>query len=246
MHPEIDRYADLQSPLHRWDPGLKIIGLGALAFTFALLQGPWLCGLALTTAILLLAIARIPIAFVVSRLRWVVLFMLPLFVLLPLGRADGVSWRQAEVQATVIVLRGLAVTLLLFPMWGTAPFHRSLQALGEYHVPRQLLQLFLFSYRYLFVYLDQLRRLRGALRARHFRPGMNRHTLRTFGYGVGMLIVTSFEQTQRILLAMRARGYRGQMQTLEATKRRSADWLKLLGAATLCVAFMIGDHLWMP
>ena len=46
-----------------------------------------------------------------------------------------------------------------------------------------------------------------------------------------MLLVTSYEQTERILMAMKSRGYRGQMHTLYRTERRPLDWAKL-GAAS--------------
>jgi cobalt/nickel transport system permease protein len=47
------------------------------------------------------------------------------------------------------------------------------------------------------------------MRVRCFRPGVNRHSYRAFGYLVGMLLVRSFDRSERVLAAMKCRGFCG-------------------------------------
>jgi cobalt/nickel transport system permease protein len=119
---------------------------------------------------------------------------------------------------------------------------KSLQDLG---FPKMLIQAVLFTYRYLFVYLEQLRKMNVAMRSRGFRPGFNLRSLRVFGYQVGMLLVTSYEQTERILSAMKSRGYDGTIRTLYQSSRVPADWIKFAGIVALTIVLGIGDYLWI-
>ncbi len=251
MHPEIDRYAGLKSPIHSWDCGLKLPGFLLLMLVIATLDGLGTTAVSLGLAIYFLALSRISIGFVFSRLKWVLLFMVPLFVLLPLqynfGTADGGwTWKSENlVLAFKITLRALAITLLIFPMLGTAPFHRSMKSLQDLGVPKVLIQTFLFTYRYLFVYLDQLRKMRIAMRSRGFQPGFNRNSFKVYGNMVGMLLFTSFEQTERLLNAMKSRGYDGNIRILYQPERDPLDWVKLMGMLMLATILFVGDHLWL-
>ena len=250
MHPEIDRYASLSSPIHRWDCSLKILSLSLLILVIATLDGMLTTTLSLMIALYFLFLSRISVGFALSRLKWVVFFMMPLFFLLPLQYnfgpgAEGWSWKTENlVLALRITLRALAITILIFPMLGTAPFHRSMKALQDLGVPKILIQTFLFTYRYLFVYLDQLRKMRIAMKSRGFQPGFNKHSFRVYGNMVGMLLFTSFEQTERLLNAMKARGYDGEIRILYQPSREHMDWLKWAGTMMIAAFLFVGDRLW--
>ena len=69
--------------------------------------------------------------------------------------------------------------------------------------------LYFFTVRYLDVLHHELDRLRRAMAVRCFRPRMNRHTYRSVGYLVGMLLVKSFDRSERIVAAMKCRGFQG-------------------------------------
>jgi cobalt/nickel transport system permease protein len=109
-------------------------------------------------------------------------------------------------------------------------------ALAHLHVPQKLAHLLLLTVRYLDVLHLEYRRMRAAMKVRCFRPGMNRHTYRTFGYLVGMLLVRSFDRSERIMAAMKCRGFQGRFYLLDHfafSARRDAPFcfasLALLG-----------------
>jgi len=123
------------------------------------------------------------------------------------------------------------MVLLVFPLFGTARFDETMKALRALRVPAGLIQLALFSYRWIYVWADEQRRLRTALRARGFRGRPFIHALRTAGNGLGMLLVRSIERTQKIQDAMRARGQAGQFHTLYEFRTTWKDILKTSAAA---------------
>ena len=69
------------------------------------------------------------------------------------------------------------------------------------------------------------------MRARGFRPRTSRHTWRSYGNLMGMLLVRALERAQRVEEAMLCRGYNGAFpyRPLPAPARR--DWTRF-GAIT--------------
>lgn len=82
-------------------------------------------------------------------------------------------------------------------------------------MPPTLISLLIFTVRYIDVLHQEYQRLRAAMKARGFRPRNNRHTYRTFGHLVGMMLVRAVERSERILDAMKCRGFNGQLPLLD-------------------------------
>lgn len=137
MDIRLESHSTLESPIHRWDPALKMVGFGLFILALAaLLHVPTiLAGMA--ASILLARAAGFSLTQVASRVKWIFLLLLPLYVLLPLRVTLGgdtpivVGWsKEGLVLAGVISLRAMAIAVAIFPMWGTAPLHVSLKALS--------------------------------------------------------------------------------------------------------------------
>jgi cobalt/nickel transport system permease protein len=178
----------------------------------------------------ILVLSRIPPSFVMKKLKGSLGFLLLVLVIFPLAypekdldlgffavASDGI------LVAVLIILRATAILVLVFPALGTSRFDVTMKALRRLRVPSPLVQIVLFTYRYLFVYADQVRRMEAAWRARGFRVRANLHTARTLGNGLGVLLVSSIERTQRIQSAMKARGFSGSFRTFEDFKTSPKD-----------------------
>jgi cobalt/nickel transport system permease protein len=240
--PEIDRYAELDTAVHRWDVRLKIVCLGALLLAVVLCRGFASAGAGLAVALALVALSRIPVSFVFTHVRWVLLFCLFLLIVLPLTAGGAPAWEAGPLsvsraglhEAALISVRALAAVLLIFPMLGTARFHLTLKALQRLRVPAAAVQILAFSYRYVFVLFDELGRMLSAARARGHGRTRGLRMLRNVGSMVGMLMVRSLDRTERVHRAMVARGYRGRARALDEFRLRPSDVAK--GAAVLAAA----------
>jgi cobalt/nickel transport system permease protein len=115
-------------------------------------------------------------------------------------------------------------------------------AFGRLRVPAKLVHLFLFTVRYVDVLQNEYLSLRRAMRARAFAPATNLHTWRSIGWLVGMLLVRSLERGQRVLSAMRCRGFTGEMPQVEHQPWQIADGIFALLAAALFGALLFGEH----
>lgn len=243
MHPEIDRFAHLDSPLHRLDPRVKIAVFTCFLIAVALVRDLRGALLALALAFIWLCISRIPLSFTLRRLKAVVLFLLPFLALLPL--THPVSWQQGLERGGVIFIKGLAMVLTIVPMFGTTPFNVSMKALVRLKVPQRLVTMILFAYRYLFVFAEEFRTMQQALQARGFKPGSNGRTFRSLGNLVGLMVVRAFERTERIYQAMMARGFKDRFGTLTEFSWGWGDALQG-GVIMLAAVALVGvDYLWM-
>jgi len=246
MHlPEIDKYAHLDSAVHRWDARVRIASL--LALLLAVVLAPTypraLTGLA--AAIVLLLASRIPILFVLVHVRWVLAFCAFLLIVMSLTAGGPAACSVGPVDLSreglrlsgLISVRALAAVLLIFPMLGTSPFHVSLRAMRRLRMPRVAVQILSFSYRYVFVLFDELHTMVSAARARGFRRARPVRRLGIAGNMLGMLMIRSLDRTSKVHRAMLARGYTGEIRTLDEFHVRPADIAK--GAAVLGLAAAI-------
>ena len=243
MALDIDRFANLRSPIHQWDPRVKILSLFILILVVALIHTIPTALVALIAAITLLKVTRIPASFVIDGIKWVILFLLPFFIIMPMtypGDADfyilglPFSWPGMQL-ASLIVIKAVAIVLTSYAIFGTSQFVVSMTALQRLKCPTVFVQMLLFTYRYIFVLLDEMRRMDTAMKARGFVKKANLYTLKVLGNFIGTLLIRSFERTERIYKAMLSKGYNGQFHTLQTFKLVSSDYFK----AIICVIFTI-------
>jgi cobalt/nickel transport system permease protein len=111
MHlPEIDKYAHLKSVFHSWDPRVKLVCFSFLILSVALLPNlPSACA-GLVLAIVLVFLSRIPFSFVLGNLRWVILFVLFFFIIMPLTVPGKIVVRLNFI---AISQQGLRLALLI-------------------------------------------------------------------------------------------------------------------------------------
>ena len=81
----------------------------------------------------------------------------------------------------------------------------------------------LLTYRYVFLFLEELNRLRIALRVRGFRNAMSVHAYRTVGQVSGTLLVRGSDRADHVAQAMRCRGFDGDFHTLTPFRTTLSD-----------------------
>lgn len=151
---------------------------------------------------------------------------------------------------TIVIGSWLSVQVALLLAF-TTPFHDLVDALRELRMPKILIAVISFMYRYLAVLSDESSRM---LRARDSRsaagPGSSGGSLRwratVAGRMVGSLFLRAYERSERIYAAMQARGFEGEFRHLQARPlaRVEIAWLVLLLAGL--AGYVIVATLWMP
>lgn len=214
---------EARSIMDRFDPRLRTLAVLLIAVG-AVAAEKWISLLTLSAlAVGFLVLASVSVTTAIKRCLPLFGFGVILVLILPWtvpgtplggGILAQTSW-EGLVQALSIVLRAAIVILASLGLIGTLEIPVLGHVLAHFRVPPKLVSVFLFAVRYLQVLQDEYHRLRTAMITRGFRPGMNRHTYRTYGYLIGMLLVRSLTRSERILEAMRCRGFRGRFYLLD-------------------------------
>ncbi|WP_426415081.1 cobalt ECF transporter T component CbiQ [Aestuariirhabdus sp. LZHN29] len=223
--------ADLRPWLALRDPRARLLAALLLASTVVSLSHPLPLLASLLFALSLALASGLPTPLLLRRLLALEGFMLVLVIMLPFSvPGDPVlhlgpltaSEAGAE-RALVILLKANAVVIGLLTLAGTLEPVVLGHALARLRVPDKLVHLLLFTVRYIDLLFDEYRRLRLAMRARAFVPGSNRHTWRSYGSLIGMLLVRSLERSQRILAAMKCRGFNNRLFLVDPSRWHPAD-----------------------
>lgn len=234
-------------PIDAIDPRTRALATVAFAVVVVGLDGIVPLLAALVSALVAARAARLPWRPTARKVLMMDGFMLALFVMLPFTTPGEPLVRLGPLTASVdglrlaltIALQANAIVLLLLALVGTIQPARLGHALLQLGVPTALVQLLFFTVRYIDVLGEEYRRLRTAMRARAFVARTDRHTLETFGYLVGMLLVRASDRAERVLAAMRCRGFDGRFPVLVQPKLGRRDIVWAVVAASLLGALLV-------
>ena len=249
MPLDIDRYAHLETSIHRWDPRLKILSLGTFMFGTAILNSIPLVIIAIIMAMIFLKITGLPLYFIVQGLTWVVFFLAPFFLIMPFsypGEAAFYIWKipfawEGLRLATLIFIKALAIVMTTYAIFGSARFDISMIALQRLKCPKVIVQMLLFTYRYIFVFVEEMKRMDTAMRCRGFVMKTDLNTLYVMGNFVGTLLVRSFERTTRVYKAMLSKGYQGEFHTMVEFNAGWKDFVKAALVLGVIIVLIAGE-----
>jgi cobalt/nickel transport system permease protein len=244
-----DTYFSGDSMVHRLDPRVRIVVAAAFAGVMAASTSMAVCVAGFLCATLLVIVARLPWRPLAKRMAVVNVFMLTLWIMLPLV-TDGpaalelgpLAWSRTGLErAAAITLRGNAIVLVFTALMSTIETVNLAHALRHLRVPAKLVHLLMLTVRYVDLLHHEYTRLRQAMKVRCFRPGMNAHTYRSTGHLVGMLLVNSCDRAQRVVAAMKCRGFRGEFYAFDHFVFARRDAIFVAASMTL-LATLVGLH----
>lgn len=228
--------------VERIDPRVRIVAATVFSLLVAVCGRFPTLGLALAAAVAGIILSGVPLRAVRRRLAPLNLVMLALLVVLPLtahgeplAKLGPLNVSAQGVRAAAeIAIKANAIVMALAALLGTLELTSLGHALWHLHVPEKLIHLMMFTVRYLDVLDREYDRLRAAMRVRGFQPRLDVHTYRTYGHLIGMLLVRSLDRAERIVAAMKCRGFRGRFYLLDhfAASRRDL-WFALAFSAML-------------
>ncbi|GAB4531503.1 MAG: cobalt ECF transporter T component CbiQ [Pleurocapsa sp.] len=212
----LDKYAYLNSPIHRWQHDYKLVGLLSLIFAFAFIQSLWLLPILIIITAILFFLSQLPVSFLITRLRYPSWFIGAVVLFLPFASGNTVIFdleyltiRQEGCEdALLISVRFFCILTISLVLFGTAPFLSSIKTMRSLGLPRVMVDMTLLAYRYLEELGEMLTTMQRAMKLRGFQPqGLNRRYLRTFAQLTGSILVRSYERSLRVYQAMILRGY---------------------------------------
>ncbi|MCX8063104.1 MAG: cobalt ECF transporter T component CbiQ [Anaerolineales bacterium] len=261
----LDPYQPRQSLIHAMDGRVKLILAVAFILTTSLTpMGAWAAYI-LLSALLLSAelLSDLPLGYYLRRAFLVLPFILaalplPFTVpgqLLAEFAIGGISLQistEGLIRLISIAIKSWISVQIAILLTVSTPFPDLLQAMRSLRVPRLLVAVFALMWRYLFVLVDEalrLMRARSARSSQHpqgsYRSGRSiAWRARVTGSMVGSLFLRAFERSDRIYMAMLARGYDGEVRTKPLPPLTRAQWVgTLIGIALLLTILIFAQFL---
>lgn len=245
-HDFIDKYSRQISPVHSLEPRAKLI------FSFALIiicvttppEIWWAFIVYLAILAVIIAFARLPFKYVLTRSLIAAPFILVVAVCVPLmADKGGTVYHLGPVPfpyAGLITLWNVSIKsftsiLCAIVLSSTTNFGDLMHGLERLHVPRFFTLVSAFMYRYLFIIVDQAERMKRARDSRNYRGRWIWHA-KVIGYMIASLFIRSQERAERVYQAMCARGFEGSFPRWNETTMHMADYIFIFVLISIALA----------
>lgn len=233
------------------DPRVRILFCFTYSIVVALINELHSVYFALSLPIFLILSNCINLGSLFKRLSVVNGFIFILWIFLPLSypgdplyHFKSLAFSKAGIEyAYLITLKSNAIVIATIYLLGISSFIEIAHALDHLKIPKKLIFLLFFCYRYIHDISFQYKKLKNSLKIRGFVPGTNLYTYKTYGYLIGILIVKSYDRAQKVIKAMLCRGFDGTFYTLEHFNFRKSDIVySVLGSSY--IISLIGVTVW--
>lgn len=242
-------FASGNSILHKTDPRLKLIIIFLFALITAAGNSILMLGQALFFSIVLLSAARLEFKKVIKRIILINIFTGSVWLFIPFTYGGEEILRLGPLTASLegiyyaltISLRANSIMLALIALLATSEIKDLLQALNYFKLPKKMILLAYFFYRYIFVLKKELAKL---LRAAKARGLQNKSTLKTYsgyGYLIAVLFLNSFERSERVYQAMLARGFNNKIYVRQDFEPPAADLIFFTVSLLILSWFIVLD-----
>jgi cobalt/nickel transport system permease protein len=237
--------------LQSLDARVKLIGLLALVVASALAANALVllllmgigAGLAYLSCVRMLGLVRrlwLRLLYFTGPIALPALFLTPGDTIYRLPLLDWPVTAQGLRGAIYLVLRAEAATTFSLLLILCTPWPQVLKALRVLHLPAVLVVLLAMTQRYIFLLLEVAREMCEARQSRTVGKLTAKDHRRWAFASIGVLLEETFRLSNEIHLAMLARGFRGEFDTLNEFKTRRRDWFMLAAfLGTAAAAFFL-------
>jgi len=232
--------------LQRLDPRVKVTGLMALIIAATVARRLSVIGAIFIVALLLAALSHVPFETLLKR-GWIGALLFTSFIALPavfITPGDPawrlpllglpITWPGLKSAAFLIARVETAVTLSLLLVICT-PWAHTLKALRALGAPTPLVVILGMTYRYIFLLLGAARDLLEARQSRSVGAMEPAEERRSVIGSLGVLLGKSLQLSNEVHLAMLARGFRGEVWTMDEFMMRTRDWIALTALIALVI-----------
>lgn len=233
----VNDLSDRSSPMHTIHPLAKLLAVIAYIFTVVSFPKYDLTGIFVMVLypVLLYQLADIPIRTCFRSLRFVLPLVLAVSIVNPF--LDTVPYSVAGlfrlprgcISMVTLMLKGTFTLLISFLLIATTKVEALCAALRRLHVPEVMVTLFLLTYRYVAVLMEQVSIMLDAYMLR--APGQNGIHISAWGSFLGQLLLRSMDKAKELYQSMLLRGFDGSFSYLEIPPFSRRDWVFLACSA---------------
>lgn len=235
-----DHFARKINLLTEVDARVKMFFSAAATVIVVSSRHPYVPLIVFTLCLIFLLGVRIPVRIILFRLAAplgiagvILVLQLIFYGMVPDGLGRGI----------LIVAKVLGTVSLAIFLSMTTPVNKLLNAARWFKIPRTWVEIAMFSYRYIFVLLEDAMTVRNAQESRLGYSTLGR-SLRSFGELVGTTVIRAYDHSLAVYEAMVLRGYDGSPRNYVWEEKLGAkDIVAVLAAIVILVSLVACDAL---
>lgn len=233
--------------IHSLDPRAKLVVGLFFSFLIALSNRLETLIYFSAAAVILVIIARINLKYILKRLLLLNIFIFLIWIFIPFtfpGKEVFTLWqfsasREGILYALKITLRSNSIILLIISLLSTSSVLDLIHAMSRLKLPAKLIYLLFFVYRYLHVIKKEFDLIHKAMLLRGFKAKTNLHTYKSYAYLIAILLIKSYERSQKVYQAMICRGFKGSFMIIDHFKLKQNDYLFLIISSLLFIFLLV-------
>ncbi|TDO92172.1 cobalt/nickel transport system permease protein [Halanaerobium saccharolyticum] len=242
-----EKLAAGSSWIHRLDPRAKLVVGLFFSFLIALSNELKTLSLFFALAVILIISIKIDYKYILKRLVLLNLFICLIWFFIPFtfpGREILTVWqfsvsREGVLYALKITLRSNSIILLMISLLSTSSVLDLIHAMSRLRIPPKLIYLLFFVYRYLYVIKNEFNTIHQAMLLRAFKAKTNLHTYKSYAYLIAVLLIKSYERSQKVYQAMICRGFKGSFIMIDHFELKQNDYLFLIVSSLIFVFLLV-------
>ena len=204
------------------DPRIKTVFTVLMIFTVILLKELFILLFISVSIIILLLLNRIPARILIVRISAPLVISAVLisiqavfngthpFTSFCIGGFVINIYREGLSYGIIIGTRILCASSLVLFLSMTTPLNYILETFKYFKIPQSIIEVGLYTYRYVFVFLESSITIMSAQKTRLGYKNLNQG-IKSFGVLIGSMIINAFEQAEKTHDSMILRGYSGNL-----------------------------------
>ncbi|MDT8861246.1 cobalt ECF transporter T component CbiQ [Alkalihalobacillus sp. MEB130] len=217
-----------------WEPRAKLMAAILYIFGVISLSSPFVVFLAYMITVIALLMMGISVTLLVKRYLIILPFLLLMTIPLVFGHGFPISSDQV-LFASVILLKAFTSMTLITIILETQSLEQFMTSLAHLKVPPVLITVLLLSYRYVFLFLDDIQKMQTAAKSRFFYGGIRLNQLKIYGQLTGCLLRKSLDRSDLVYEAMASRCFNGRLRFADPKAVKKID----IGKTVLAVSFIV-------
>lgn len=227
-----------------WEARTKLLAAVGYIFGVVSLSTLPIAALAYAVALSVLLIMRLPILLLLKRYLIITPFLLLMTV--PLLLSQGLSFHEENALfAALILMKAYTSMTVISVILDTQSMDEFMTGLAGFKLPPVLITILTLSYRYVFLFLEDIGKMQTAAKSRFFRGGIRLNSLQSYGQLTAALIIRAIERSDRMYQAMIARGFTGRLHFEKAQDITRPDVVKMICAMGMIVVFVVVEKLYV-
>jgi cobalt/nickel transport system permease protein len=235
---DAEELAKKKGLLQRLDPRIKVVAVWPLSVIAALARQLYVIGALFAFAITMALLSQVPLGTLAKRVWLAVLTFTGLISVPALFLTPGRAIYSLPLLSWTVTAQGLRAAIYLIMRAETAatfsvlvvlctPWSSVLKALRVLRMPTVLVVILGMTYRYIFLLLRTAHDMFESRKSRMVGQLEGRELRRAATASAGVLMSKTLHLSEDVYLAMRSRGFRGEVHVLDEFRTGWFDWVML-------------------